>query len=59
MSSHIHNLLLKSCSGSIAIPLHVIEFLSETVAATIEEDLVLSHEDATTLLLDAGFISSM
>jgi hypothetical protein len=32
----------------------MIEFLSETVAANIEDDIILSREDATTLLLDAG-----
>ena len=56
MSTEIQNLILKCCGRGSDIPLHVIEFVAETVAANVEEDIVLSAEDATTLLLDAGAI---
>jgi len=64
MSSEIYKLLASSArfsrsggndrNGGHGFPSEVLDFLSETVTAAVEESTPMSEEEATTLLLDAG-----
>eukprot|EP00602_Paraphysomonas_sp_CaronLab_P008148 CAMPEP_0185018668 /NCGR_PEP_ID=MMETSP1103-20130426/1324_1 /TAXON_ID=36769 /ORGANISM="Paraphysomonas bandaiensis, Strain Caron Lab Isolate" /LENGTH=211 /DNA_ID=CAMNT_0027548561 /DNA_START=82 /DNA_END=717 /DNA_ORIENTATION=- len=56
MASEILTLLESSLSSSerSRVSLHILEFVSETVAANIEDGVTVSKDDAVTILLDAG-----